>query len=168
MQVWYLCPWVRKIPWRRKWQSNPVFLPGESHGQRSLMGYSPWGHRVGHDWATEYTHCTKHIVTLAYFLSVSLWLSVQLFCPFSQRCFTSLSSESSQSFLNTFYQCVANIFSQLIILSFDFLSNVLNFHKAQFNPLFVYGSYFCILRNLFITQGYQAYLAYSTSYKCRI
>ena len=36
-------PWVRKIPWRRKWQSTPVFLPGESRGQRSLAGYSPWG-----------------------------------------------------------------------------------------------------------------------------
>ena len=37
-------PWVGKIPWRRKWQPTPVFLPGESHGQRSLAGYSPWGH----------------------------------------------------------------------------------------------------------------------------
>ena len=35
-------PWVRKIPWRRAWQSAPVFLPGESHGHRSLVGYSPW------------------------------------------------------------------------------------------------------------------------------
>ena len=34
---------VGKIPWRRKGQPNPVFLPGESHGQRSLVGYSPWG-----------------------------------------------------------------------------------------------------------------------------
>ena len=34
-------PWVRKIPWRREWQSTPVFLPGEFHGQRSLMGYKP-------------------------------------------------------------------------------------------------------------------------------
>jgi len=34
-------PWVRKIPWRRAWQPTPVFLPGESHGQRSLMGYHP-------------------------------------------------------------------------------------------------------------------------------
>jgi len=33
----------RKIPWRRKWQPTPVFLPGESHGQRSLAGYSPRG-----------------------------------------------------------------------------------------------------------------------------
>ena len=34
---------VRKIPWRREWQPTPVFLPGEFHGQRSLVGYSPWG-----------------------------------------------------------------------------------------------------------------------------
>ena len=34
---------VGKIPWRRKWQLTPVFLPGKSHGERSLAGYSPWG-----------------------------------------------------------------------------------------------------------------------------
>ena len=38
-------PWVRKIPWRRKWQPTPVLLPGKSHGQRSLMGYSPWSRK---------------------------------------------------------------------------------------------------------------------------
>ena len=43
-----LSPWVRKIPWRRKWQLTPAFLPGKSHGQRSLGGYSLWGHRVRH------------------------------------------------------------------------------------------------------------------------
>ena len=55
-----LDPWVGKIPWRRKWQPTPVFLPGKSSGQRSLVGYSPWGHkgsmgsqRVRYDWATE-------------------------------------------------------------------------------------------------------------------
>ena len=37
--------WVGKIPWRRKWQPTPVFLPGKSHGQRSLVGYSPWGYK---------------------------------------------------------------------------------------------------------------------------
>ena len=36
-------PWVGKIPWRRKWQATPVFLPGKPHGQSSLVGYSPWG-----------------------------------------------------------------------------------------------------------------------------
>ena len=38
-------PWVGKIPWRMEWQPTPVFLPGESHGQRSLVGYSPWNHK---------------------------------------------------------------------------------------------------------------------------
>ena len=40
-----LGPWVRKIPWSRKWQPTPIFLPGEPHGQRSLAGYSPCGHK---------------------------------------------------------------------------------------------------------------------------
>ena len=44
---------VGKIPWSRKWQPTPVFLPGESPGQRSLAGYSPWVTRVGHDSATK-------------------------------------------------------------------------------------------------------------------
>ena len=38
-------PWIRKIPWRRKWQPTTVFLPGEFHGQRSLAGYSPCSHK---------------------------------------------------------------------------------------------------------------------------
>ena len=38
-------PGFGKIPWRRKWQPTPVLLPGKSHGQRSLVGYSPWGHK---------------------------------------------------------------------------------------------------------------------------
>ena len=38
-------PWIRKILWRRKWQPTPVFLPRKSHEQRSLAGYSPWGHK---------------------------------------------------------------------------------------------------------------------------
>ena len=38
-------PWVGNIPWRRKWQPIPLFLPGKFHGQRSLVGYSPRGHR---------------------------------------------------------------------------------------------------------------------------
>ena len=37
--------WVRKFPWRREWLPIQVFLPEEFHGQRSLVGYSPWGHK---------------------------------------------------------------------------------------------------------------------------
>ena len=47
-------PWVYKIPWRRKWQPTPVFLPEKSHEQRSQEGYSPWGlERVSYDLATK-------------------------------------------------------------------------------------------------------------------
>ena len=37
--------WVRKIPWSRKWQPTPAFWPGKFQGQRSLVGYSPWGRK---------------------------------------------------------------------------------------------------------------------------
>ena len=46
-------PWVGKIPWRRKWEPTPVFLPGKSHGQRSLTGNSLHGHKELK--TTEYT-----------------------------------------------------------------------------------------------------------------
>ena len=49
-------PWVGKIPLRRKWQPTPVFLPGESHGRRSLEGYSPWGRKESD--STEWLHFT--------------------------------------------------------------------------------------------------------------
>ena len=53
MQETRLDPWVGKIPWRRAWQHAPVFFPGESHGQRSLVGYGPQrSQRVGQDWET--------------------------------------------------------------------------------------------------------------------
>ena len=45
---WDYNPWVMKIPWRRKWQPTPLFLPEKCHGRRSLAGYSPWGHKELH------------------------------------------------------------------------------------------------------------------------
>ena len=53
-------PTIGKIPWRRAWQATPVFLPGESHGQRSLVGYGPWGHKeLDTTEATKYPHSEK-------------------------------------------------------------------------------------------------------------
>ena len=51
-------PWVREIPWRRKWHPTPVFLPGQSHVQRSLLGYSPWGCKK-----SDMTECLAHTHT---------------------------------------------------------------------------------------------------------
>ena len=54
-------PWVRKIPWRRAWQPTPVFLPGESHEQRSLVGYRPCGCKE-----SDTTEVTEHAHTHAW------------------------------------------------------------------------------------------------------
>ena len=44
-QEMWVCFWVRKIPWRRVWQTTPVFLTRGSHEQGTLVGYSPYGHK---------------------------------------------------------------------------------------------------------------------------
>ena len=76
-----LNPWVGKIPWRRKWQPTPVFLPGKFHRQRNLAGYSLWGHKE----LDTHTHTHTHsylIVGSLYLLIPSLILSVpQLWQP---------------------------------------------------------------------------------------
>ena len=51
-------PWVRGIPWKRKWQPTPVFLPRKSHGLRSLVGYSPWDCKE-----SDTTEATEHACT---------------------------------------------------------------------------------------------------------
>ena len=53
-----LDPWVQKIPWRRKWQPGVILLPGKSHGQRSLVGYSPW--------SCKESNMTEHTYTPSY------------------------------------------------------------------------------------------------------
>ena len=57
-------PGSGKIPWRRAWQPTPVFLPGEFHGQRSLAGYSPQGHKELD--TTEATEQHKYMCVCAY------------------------------------------------------------------------------------------------------
>ena len=64
-------PWIRKSPWRRKWHPTLVFPPGESHGQKSLVSYSPQCCRVRHGWATEH-RCT-HIHHNFFLIKASCW-----------------------------------------------------------------------------------------------
>ena len=62
-------PWVGKIPWRRKWQATPVFLPWKSHGQRSQAGNSPRGlKRVRHELVTKQQHNKIFQVNFVLFL----------------------------------------------------------------------------------------------------
>ena len=53
-------PWVGKMPWRRAWQPTPVFLPGESCGQKSLVGYSLWGHKESERTEITLQECSEH------------------------------------------------------------------------------------------------------------
>ena len=79
--------WVEKISWRRRWQPTPVFLPGKSHGRRSLVGYRSWG-RKELDMMSNFTFTFFHFIL---FISVSLFaskikllwncLSSLFFCP---------------------------------------------------------------------------------------
>ena len=75
---------MEKIPWRREWLPTPVFLPGESRGQRSLVGYSPW--------------CHKELDT-AEWLTLSLFIAshaVRDTCnPYKKKCFTKHSSPAT-------------------------------------------------------------------------
>ena len=76
------------IPWRRKWQPTPVFMPGKSHGPRSLVGYSLWGHKE--------LDMTKRLLCV-WGDPQLLWLPALLLCPpaiFSQSCSSCFSSIS--------------------------------------------------------------------------
>ena len=64
-------PWVGKIPWRRAWQPTPVFLPGESHGQRCWLAYSPWCDKESDmTEVTQRAHARTHAHTHTHTLSM--------------------------------------------------------------------------------------------------
>ena len=69
-KIWRFDPWVGKITWRRAWQPTLVFLPRESHGQRNLVGYTPWGHKeldtTEHTCTYTHTHTHTHTSLLPY------------------------------------------------------------------------------------------------------
>ena len=73
-------PWVRKILWRREWQPTPVFFPRKFHGPRSLVGYSPWGHKES-DTTEQLTWKKINFHVLFYFFKESnRCCSVQFSC----------------------------------------------------------------------------------------
>ena len=139
---------IKRKLWRRKWQPTPVFLPGKSHGQRSLSGYNPWGHRrVGNDLTTEQQqqwislvqinprrilsklqygrHVTnlKHILSLsmAYFKNYSLQCGVLLI--FASKYFDNLYLLFRQSFLSLMGNFIFYSVQFLCFYFEDFLIN---------------------------------------------
>ena len=72
---WRRCefnPWVRKDSWSKKWQLTSIFLPGKFYGQRSLVGYHPWGHKDSDrtEWRSTHTHTHTHTHTCIFLLKV--------------------------------------------------------------------------------------------------
>ena len=141
-------PWVRKIPWRRAWQPIPVCLPGESHGQRSLLGLWSMGlQRVRHDWSDLACTCSD-IWTYFHMLSCHLSIffcqvSVEIFCSFLMGLLILLllTFKSSLHILgNTPFfiicTCLLQIFSSSLWLVFSFFwqylseSNILNLNSS--------------------------------------
>ena len=97
-----------RLPWRRKWQPTPVFLPGRSHGQRSLVGYSPWGRKESD------TTGRLHFLSFFHHLSLSRLLGITIFwklClnlpqPTSQQClclYLYISISCGYLFTSSFY-----------------------------------------------------------------
>ena len=88
-------PWVRKIPWRRKWQPTPVFLPGKSHGQRNLVVYNPWGHKE--------SDMSEHIHSIFWSQnSLMPWSYILVSLAFLKTCHTDL---RMSSVLRTVVKC---------------------------------------------------------------
>ena len=108
-------PWIRKIPWRRKWQPTPVFLPGESHGWRSLAGYSPWGCKESD--RTERLHFTSLLlVQVLYYLGnylLQFELKVILFFFLSSRASFKEHPSSSELY---FKEALKNVLISMLIL----------------------------------------------------
>ena len=93
-------PWVWKILWRRKWQPTPIFLPGNSQGQRSLASYSPWGHKEL-DTTEPHTHTHTHTHTLSTVLSALLQQTIDYHGMQWPGNEAMLSSESNQEIWTT-------------------------------------------------------------------
>ena len=118
-------PWVGKIPQRREWQPNPVSLPGEFHGQRSLVGYSPWGCEEL-DITDQLTHTHTHTHTSALSLLLRLTFTFGILqcyqksrygllfiCP-SRKLFCFLNLRIN--FLGQFWKCFILIFENYLFL----------------------------------------------------
>ena len=119
---WKRCgfyPWVRKIPWSGKWQPIPVFLPGKFHGQKSMVGYGPWGCKELD--TTRHAHEFVFVVLYVSYVPVVLYVIYKLPC--------------SSLLLTLFYCCCRNehlsFFATSIVLKWWSLHSLRTFPSLQ-------------------------------------
>ena len=101
MQETWVCSLSGKIPERMEWQPTAVFLPGESHGRRNLVGYSPWGHKEPLHFLLlcNSMHCSTPGFPVLHYLPGVCSNS----CPLSRRCHPTISSSVASFCLKGFY-----------------------------------------------------------------
>ena len=134
-------PWIRKIPWRRKWKPTPVFLPGKSHGQRHLTGYSPRGrkesdmteHAHTHARARTHTHTRTHIASLALCLCFFPFNYLAISSKAHPKSTTTISSKYSFTHFRAHFDLTP--FLPCLLLLFFFLLNTVVFVCAQWQSL---------------------------------
>ena len=113
-------PWAGKISWRRKWQPTPAFLPGESHRQRSLASYSPWGCKVSEQLSTH--SCMHTLITQQLGAVLESWdpspgslMLTTWMAAMEHACWCFLPACPSGA-LTTQYLCGRSLFSHTLVL----------------------------------------------------
>ena len=117
-------PWVGKIPWRRAWQPTPVFLPRESHGQRSLVGYSPQGRKESDLTHTHCLHSGDSQLTFQHPWRKVLISPHPLQPSFLVECLTMAILTSARWYLTVVLIWISLIFSKIDIISCDFFKDM--------------------------------------------
>ena len=106
-------PWVWKIPWTRKWQPTPLFLPGELHGQRNLVGYSPWSHKeldMTERLTLSHFFSQKILYHLLHIIERSDWSCIMC----SAQCLAHVNAIAINKVLTTFIQPLGTIYGYCI------------------------------------------------------
>ena len=129
-------PWVRMISWRRAWQPTPVFLPGKSHGQRSLVGYSLWGCKE-----SDMTKATSHVymsIPISQFIPPFLLSWYPYICSLCLCFYSCFAKIICTVFLDSTYVLIYNIFFWLIWLCMTISRSILIFANDTIS-FFFYG-----------------------------
>ena len=132
-------PWIRKISWRRKWQLTPVFLPGESHGQRSQGDYSPGDCKESNrsKWLEQQYSRMRNVLELAYTSSQGGSLCISFQSHVQRHHASSLKSASHGGETYPRKSAVLQISSSLKLLAFtSTLLNRFNEKRRRFKRLY--------------------------------
>ena len=134
--------WVRKIPWIRKGQPTPVFLPRESHGQKSQVGYSPWGCKE-----SDTTERLTHTLYIFYYLSycLSCLLSLPSWNIYSTKNYSFSLEEYQAYYRRAKYIC---LMSEEIVPGPVICKNLTHHWVYSIMKAHIIESYHCYLENL--------------------